>query len=424
MISLELGVDQPQRSVCFSQFGVEFDRLPRRFTCFGKRLARLGVSVIGHDGIAIGQTGVSNGESGIRFDGLLEVLDRLLHRLPGPSAPEVTTPEIQRVRCKIDGRALTGCGSCRSWFGWVENGSQLFSDVVCDSFLNRKHIGKRPIIALRPQMLLVRSVDQLNGNPHEVARLADASLQHAADPQFLPDLTHRNIRSLVGHHRRLGNHLQSGDFRQGVDQLLGHTVGEVRIIGIGADVDQREHGDAIHRGRRSGIGGRFLPRHHDSIHFHRLFDVLQRLAAQVLHLHVQLVPDMSVGGLREADTSRFRERLNARCDVDAVAEYILTPTDHITRVKPDPHQEPPVLSDVLIPLVKTFLDVHGTRDRLQHARELHQEPVAHGLDLASAVGRKQIADRVVVLRQKLQRYPFVPLNKTRIADNVGDHQRG
>lgn len=92
-------------------------------------------------------------------------------------------------------------------------------------------------------MAAVLGVDELAGDAHAAAHLAHAAFQHVAHAEFAPDLLHIHRAALVGEARVPRDDEQPADARQAGDDVLDHAVGEIVLIGIAAQVDERQHGD-------------------------------------------------------------------------------------------------------------------------------------------------------------------------------------
>src|SRR5206468_6760918 len=56
--------------------------------------------------------------------------------------------------------------------------------------LDRENVGQIAIVALGPQMIAGRTVDQLRSDAHATAGLAHTALKNMADPELPPDVAH------------------------------------------------------------------------------------------------------------------------------------------------------------------------------------------------------------------------------------------
>src|ERR1700732_3754306 len=68
----------------------------------------------------------------------------------------------------------------------------------------------------------------------------------------------------------------------------------------------------------------------------RLGDVLDAMAAERTVIEIELVPDLVVDGVRNANCARPGERLETGGDVDAIAENIVAVDDDISEIDADP----------------------------------------------------------------------------------------
>src|SRR5207245_11347118 len=64
---------------------------------------------------------------------------------------------------------------------------QPISDRSGDLLLDREHILGPAVEPLRPEIVAVRHVDELRGDPQLGPRLPDAALEHAGDGELVPD---------------------------------------------------------------------------------------------------------------------------------------------------------------------------------------------------------------------------------------------
>src|SRR5713226_5030447 len=162
----------------------------------------------------------------------------------------------------------------------------------------------------------------------------------------------------------------------------------------GADDDrqpyEREHTSApvFSQGplRRLGrcVGGSPALQHYPQ-HPHRLGDVLDRLLAEVLVAQRELVPELIVGGARDADATRVGQTLEARSDIYAVAVDLLAVDDHVARIDADAEFHPPLGGKTRVLSLERGLNVDRALDRIHDAGKLGQYAIAGGIDEASAM---------------------------------------
>ena len=86
-------------------------------------------------------------------------------------------------------------------------------------------------------------IDQLSRDAKPLAGAPNTALDHRGHPQSLSDRRDVGFRSLEAERRRARDHAQSVNPREGVDQLVRHTVTEELLIGVGTQVHERQHRD-------------------------------------------------------------------------------------------------------------------------------------------------------------------------------------
>src|SRR5688500_11283047 len=130
--------------------------------------------------------------------------------------------------------------------------TQRFYDSLRDVVLDREHILHLAVVSLGPEVVSVRYVHELRSDAELAPHLAYAALEHSRDLELPPNLTDVLVLSLEGERRRPGRHTKRLDLAQCVDDLFGHTVGEVFVLRIGTHVRERQHGDRFCCGYHGG----------------------------------------------------------------------------------------------------------------------------------------------------------------------------
>ena len=87
----------------------------------------------------------------------------------------------------------------------------------------------------------------------------------------------------------------------------------------------------------------------------------------------------------------------------------------------DPHLDAAVTREARVPLAQAALDLDGAPGGLDGTGELHQEPVADRIDLASAGRCEESAQEAALLGQEIQGKRLVPLGEGAVSHHVGDH---
>src|SRR5208283_6057493 len=85
------------------------------------------------------------------------------------------------------------------------------------------------------------------------------------------------------------------------------------------------------------------------------------------------------------DPTRLGQRLQPRCDVDAIAEDVVAIDDNVADVDPDTKLDPLFGRNTRVALGHATLHIDRTAHRIDYARELQQQAIAGGLDDPAAV---------------------------------------
>ena len=127
---------------------------------------------------------------------------------------------------------------------------------------------------------------------------------------------------------------------------------------------------------------------------------------------------------RDADPARGRQRLQPRGDVDALTIAVFALDDHLADFDPDPQRDPALVGHVVVGLGHPGLKFECAADRIDRTAELHQDPVAHELDNASAMRAQDGFEHgLAPVLQRRERPGFVRFHQTRISHDIGDHNR-
>ena len=69
------------------------------------------------------------------------------------------------------------------------------------------------------------------------------------------------------------------------------------------------------------------------------------MAAERMVIEIELIPDLLVDSLGDANGARSGESLKTGCDVDAITEDVATVDDHVAEIDTDPQFEAPIRRD-------------------------------------------------------------------------------
>ena len=119
------------------------------------------------------------------------------------------------------------------------------------------------------------------------------------------------------------------------------------------------------------------------------------------------------------------KRLQARREVDAVAEDVALLDDHVAEIDADAEADLPLAGDVGVAFGHAPLHLGRALDGVDDARELHQHAVAGGLDdPAFFLGDGRIDQLEPMRAQPGERARLVRLHEPAVAHHVGrEHRR-
>ena len=149
-------------------------------------------------------------------------------------------------------------------------------------------------------------------------------------------------------------------------------------------------------------------------------DILDAQLAEVFKRVGELIADLLVNRLREADAVWFGERLEARRDIDAIAINVLGLGDNVAEVDADPKPDALVVSYPNVPEVHAALYLDSAQHGFYDAGEFHQHAVAGVFDDAAVVLADFWIDQFAAVRLATFMRPLlIRTHHARIADHIG-----
>ncbi len=134
-------------------------------------------------------------------------------------------------------------------FGFQQFGLNRCDDFSRDLILQFKYIGELAVVAVGPDVIAGRGIDQLRGDPHAVAALADTAFQHVAHAKLARGALHVDGLALVRERGVARDYEEPAQLRQPGDDVLGNAVREIFLLGIAADIVERQDRDRRTVGR-------------------------------------------------------------------------------------------------------------------------------------------------------------------------------
>ena len=154
-------------------------------------------------------------------------------------------------------------------------------------------------------------------------------------------------------------------------------------------------------------------------------DVFDGELTKIVERVVQLVPDLLVDHLGNADPVRLGQRFQPGCDVDAVTVNILGFGDDVPNIDADTKADPLIIGDTDVTTAHPALYLDGTKHGLYDTGEFCQHAVTGVFDDPAVMlpyfGIHQFA---AVRLEALVRSFLVRSHQTRVADRIGGEDRG
>ncbi len=148
-------------------------------------------------------------------------------------------------------------------------------------------------------------------------------------------------------------------------------------------------------------------------------DVLQGLLADVLKTEIELSRDLVVDGRRDADAARVGHGLEARGDVDAVAQQVFVLDHHIAEIDADPKVHLAMFRQRIVARLEGLLDFHGAAHRLDDARELREHRIARGAHDAALMKGDDPVDHRAVSGEHPDRAFFIVAHLPAVSGGIG-----
>ena len=148
------------------------------------------------------------------------------------------------------------------------------------------------------------------------------------------------------------------------------------------------------------------------------------MAAKRAVAEIQLLPDLLVDGLRDANRAGLGERLKPSGDVDAIAKYVVAIDDNIAKIDTDSQLETAFGRDRFVNGKRCPLHLEGAVQRVHHARKVRQHAVACGADDPSTLRRYQRVYGAAEPSKCLMGACFVLTHEAAESHHIGMQDRG
>jgi hypothetical protein len=196
-------------------------------------------------------------EAGVVADdgqSVVQELDGVIDRVLPPAPPFLPCAQIALVRVQVG----DGTFGEPPFFVGAELELERVDDDAGESFLEREDVLDGPVVLVGPQVVVRGGVDELSGNAQAAARPPHAAFEDVSDAELTRDRLHILGRLLERHRRTPGDDAERPHFGGIGGHFVGEPAGEVRVLRVGAQVREWQHGDRLHvpeRGHGAGSGG-------------------------------------------------------------------------------------------------------------------------------------------------------------------------
>ena len=116
-------------------------------------------------------------------------------------------------------------------------------DILGDLILDREDIFQQPVVALCPNMLSVRGIDELPCDADATARRSDTAFKDISDTKIASDLADVDRPALVNEGGVARDDEQPAQTRKCGNDVLGHPIREEFLLWIAAHVVEGQYRD-------------------------------------------------------------------------------------------------------------------------------------------------------------------------------------
>ena len=182
------------------------------------------------------------GVIGIDRNRLMANADR--HLVPAAVADIAADPVLPRHQVEVVGIGTDRAALLDRLFLLRQQPQlQRIGDRLRNLVLDRENIGEVAVVALGPDMVAGRAVDQLRGDAHAGARLAHAAFEDVSDAELARRVLDVDLLALETERRVARDDRQRRNLRQIGDDVLADPVAEIFLLRISAHILERQHAD-------------------------------------------------------------------------------------------------------------------------------------------------------------------------------------
>jgi hypothetical protein len=121
----------------------------------------------------------------------------------------------------------------------------LISEVRDDLVLHLEQVGHGLVEALGPEMRAGLGIYELDVDAQPITGALNAALQYVAHVQITPDRLQIDVFSLVAEGSVASDHERTGDAREIGGQALCHTIDEIVLFRVAAEIRERQDNNGV-----------------------------------------------------------------------------------------------------------------------------------------------------------------------------------
>src|SRR2546425_205991 len=225
--------------MCFGEITVKLKRLRSELSGLPSGKLKRQYEIVSQQAVCICQARIARCIFWILRNSCLKQFFRLLELVR--ISPQEETASLQIV--DVGGNVFSGSSIRAIRLLLEELQFQRLGYLLCYLSLDRKDIVQLAIVILRPDVFFVRCVDQLDRHAYALSRHANTTFHHRADLKLLRNLRDPLLFACVALRRRPGDNSKALQLREHCNQFLSHSICEVRVFRVGADVGEWENGE-------------------------------------------------------------------------------------------------------------------------------------------------------------------------------------
>jgi hypothetical protein len=135
-------------------------------------------------------------------------------------------------------------------------------------------------------------------------------------------------------------------------------------------------------------------------------------------IEIELVPDLIVDGLRDADCTGLGQRFEPGGDVNAVTEDIAAVDDYVAEIDADAHLQPAFERHRVVDGVRRPLHLDGAAQRVDDTCKIRQQAVSGGADDSPPMRCDQRVDGAAQLPERSMRAGLVLAHQPAEPDHI------